>query len=102
MYSACMVALQIRGVDDDVSDALAERARARGQSLQAFLLSLVQEEARRSTDLAILNRLSGRTDGSHMTWEEADQAVADHRAERDRRSERIARTARHAERGGDG
>ena len=97
-----MVALQIRGVDDDVRDALAERARARGQSLQAFLLSLVQEEARRSANLAILDRFSGRTDGSRTTWDEADQAVAQHRAERDRRVGSIARTTGDAEHGTDG
>ena len=97
-----MVALQIRGVDDEVRDALAERARSRGQSLQAFLLSLVQEEARRSANLAILDRFSGRADGSHMTWGEADRAVAQHRAERDRQVGSIARTTGAPERGTDG
>lgn len=78
-----MVALQIRGVDDDVREALAERARARGQSLQAFLLSLVQEEARRSANLTLLDRFAGRHDGSRMTLDEADRAVERERAERD-------------------
>lgn len=77
-----MVALQIRGVDDDVRDALAERARARGQSLQGFLLSLVQEEARRSSNLTVLDQFEGRRDGSRMTPEEADDALEQHRAER--------------------
>ena len=31
--SACVVALQIRDVSDDVRDTLAERARQQGQSL---------------------------------------------------------------------
>lgn len=80
-----MVALQIRGVDDDVRNALAERARARGQSLQAFLLSLVQEEARRSSNLTELDELEGRGDGSRMTLQEADDALEQHRAEREGR-----------------
>ncbi|MGI8592594.1 MAG: FitA-like ribbon-helix-helix domain-containing protein, partial [Nakamurella sp.] len=41
-----MVALQIREVPDDIRQALADRAAARGQSLQSFLLSLVTAEAR--------------------------------------------------------
>lgn len=47
MYSACMsVALQIRDVPDEVRDTLTEEARRRGQSVQAYLLELVQREAR--------------------------------------------------------
>ncbi len=89
-----MVALQIRGVDDAVKDALAERARARGQSLQAFLLSLVQEEARRSSNLAVLDQFEGRCDGSRLTPGEADDALEQHRAERDGRGTDDARPAR--------
>jgi hypothetical protein len=40
------VALQIRDVPEDVRDALAEAAASRGQSMQAYLLDLVAEEAR--------------------------------------------------------
>lgn len=40
------VALQIRNVPDEVRDALVERASQLGQSTQAFLLDLVQREAR--------------------------------------------------------
>ncbi len=78
-----MVALQIRDVPEDIRDALAERARARGQSLQAFLLSLVQDEARRSHNLALLDRFAGRDDGSQLTAGEAADAIAQARAERD-------------------
>ena len=84
MYSACMVALQIRDVPEDVRRILAERARARGQSLQAFLLWLVEEEANRSRNLAILDRFEHRTDGSHLSVAEAQEAVDQARAERDR------------------
>lgn len=40
------VALQIRDVPDDIRDLLAEQARSRGQSLQAYLLDVVTREAR--------------------------------------------------------
>lgn len=47
MYNACMtVALQIRDVPEDVRDALAAAAAQRGQSVQAYLLSLVIREVR--------------------------------------------------------
>lgn len=78
-----MVALQIRDVPDHVRDALAQQARARGQSLQAFLLSLVQAEARRSTNLALLDRFSARDDGSQLSAAEAVDALDSARAERD-------------------
>jgi plasmid stability protein len=40
------VALQIRDVPEEVRDALAQAAAARGQSMQSYLLDLVAEEAR--------------------------------------------------------
>jgi antitoxin FitA len=46
--------LLIRGVPDDVRDALAERAARRGQSLQAYLLELVSADARRNVNLPLL------------------------------------------------
>ncbi len=64
MYLACVVALQIRDVPEDIRKALADRVAARGQSLQSFLLTLVTNEARRSTNLAVLERFSRQDDGS--------------------------------------
>lgn len=78
-----MVALQIRDVPEEVRDALAERARARGQSLQAFLLSVIRDEARRSRNTALLERFADRADGSRLTNAEAADAVSEARAERD-------------------
>ncbi|GAA1235366.1 hypothetical protein GCM10009676_19080 [Prauserella halophila] len=40
-----MTVLTIRDVPDDVKDALARDARERGQSLQAFLLGVLQRQA---------------------------------------------------------
>ena len=78
-----MVALQIRDVPDDVRDALAECARARGQSLQAFLLWLVEEEARRSRNLALLDRFAGRDDGAKVAAEDATASLDEARLARD-------------------
>jgi hypothetical protein len=63
MYNACMaVALQIRNVPDEVRDALVERASQLGQSMQAFLLDLVQREARLARNMQMFERTA-----SHRT-----------------------------------
>jgi plasmid stability protein len=53
------VALQIRNVPDDVRDALAERASQLGKSMQAFLLDLVQREARLARNMQMFERTAG-------------------------------------------
>lgn len=83
-----MVALQIRDVPDDVRQSLAELAAARGQSLQSYLLTLVTDEARRSTNLALLSRFGARQDGSVMSAADAVAALDEARADRDSRSGR--------------
>ena len=77
-----MVAVQIRDVPDHVRRVLADRASARGQSLQAFLLSLLEDEARRAANLALLGGFDGRDDGSHLAADEATAALEDARAPR--------------------
>lgn len=78
-----MVALQIRDVPDDIRQTLAEQAAARGQSLQAFLLTLVTNEARRSTNLAVLERFGARQDGSQLSTAQVTEALDQARAERE-------------------
>ncbi len=78
-----MVALQIRDVPDDVRQTLADRAAARGQSLQSFLLKLITDEARRSTNLALLERFGGRQDGSQLSMTQVTEALDQARAERE-------------------
>ncbi|UNX54778.1 hypothetical protein MF406_00250 [Georgenia sp. TF02-10] len=78
-----MVTLQVPGVPDDVRQALAERARARGQSLQEFVLSLLEDEARGSANLALLNRFADRKDGSRLSVDDATGALESARAGRD-------------------
>lgn len=78
-----MVALQIRDVPDDIRQALAERAAARGQSVQAFLLTLVTDEAHRSSNLAVLERFAGRQDGSQLSSAQVTEALDQARAGRE-------------------
>ena len=78
-----MVALQIRDVSEEVRDALAEQAKARGQSLQAFLLDLVEAQARRPRNAAVLARFSGRSDGTRSGPGEIGSELAALRRERD-------------------
>lgn len=49
------VTLTIRDVPDDTRDLLAQEARRRGQSLQAYLLSLLQRQAAFSRNRVLLN-----------------------------------------------
>ncbi len=78
-----MVALQIRDVPDDIRQTLADLAAARGQSMQSFLLSLVTDEARRSTNLTILERFGSRRDGSRLSTKQVTEALDRARADRE-------------------
>jgi antitoxin FitA len=51
-----MPALHIRDVPDEVLDALRERARSSGRSLNAELVALLSEEARRHRERGTLTR----------------------------------------------
>jgi plasmid stability protein len=57
------VALQIRNVPDEVRDALVERASQLGQSMQAYLLDLVQREARLASNASMFQRTAGSRTG---------------------------------------
>lgn len=52
-----MVAIQVRDVPDDVRDALATEADARGQSLQAFLHDVLEREAKLAGNRAWIMRM---------------------------------------------
>ncbi len=59
MYYACMtVALQIRDVPEEVRDVLADQAAQRGQSMQAYLLELLQRETRALGNIGRFDRLA--------------------------------------------
>lgn len=78
-----MVALQIRDVPEEVRDALAAQARARGKSLQGLLLELVTTEARRARNVALLDQFDSRDDGAHLTDADLLATIEAARAERD-------------------
>lgn len=96
-----MVALQIREVPEEVRDVLAARARAQGRSLQAYLLEVITNEARRSRNAAILEEQRERLEalGVQPTGrEDVLQAIHEGRQERD---ERLLRILDEGRRGGD-
>ncbi|MBT8224297.1 MAG: hypothetical protein HKP61_00710 [Dactylosporangium sp.] len=74
-----MVALQIRDVSDDVRDALVAQAKARGQSLQAYLLELVETQAVRLCNTAVLDGFAGRSDGTRSVPGETAAELAEQR-----------------------
>lgn len=78
-----MVALQIRDVPDEVRDALAERARSAGQSLQGFLLDVVVREASFANNVALVDGLSRQAVGTGVT---VDDVLAARDADRAGRS----------------
>jgi hypothetical protein len=52
-----MAVLTIRDVSDDVKDALAREARERGQSLQAYLLSVLNRQAAFARNRRLLDEI---------------------------------------------
>jgi antitoxin FitA len=76
-----MPSVQIKGVPPEVHKVLRRRAAAAGQSLQEYLLALLEEHARRPTLDEVLRRAGGRAEGS-VPLADAVKAV---RAERDSR-----------------
>ncbi|MET8261790.1 hypothetical protein ACFYPG_29345 [Micromonospora sp. NPDC005553] len=77
-----MVAIQIRDVPEEVRDALAAQAKERGQSLQAYLLELVETQARRLRNTATLDRFAGRSDGTRALPGESSAELTDQREQR--------------------
>jgi len=80
---ACMVALQIREVPEELRDRLSELARQRGQSLQAYLFDVLSDEARRQDNLAVLDRFSKGSYGTRLSPADILGALDAGRAERD-------------------
>ena len=73
--------MQIKNVPFDVHRVLRRRAGAAGQSLQEYLLALLEEHARTPALNEVLGRAGGRAGGSVPLSEAADLL----RAERDSR-----------------
>lgn len=77
-----MVAIQIRNIPDDVRDVLMRRARAKGQSLQAFLRDVVLREASFDNNIAVLDSFASRRASSTVTGQDVLDALDEARAER--------------------
>lgn len=78
-----MVAIQIRNVPPGVRDALAARAARQGQSLQAYLLRLVERDARFERNVHLVAELE---EWSHRVEATSDDALAALEAARDERT----------------
>jgi plasmid stability protein len=77
-----MVAIQIRGVPDEVRDALSRRAHAQGQSLQAFLYDVVVREASFANNIAVLDSLASWRSGSTASAQDVLDVLDEARRER--------------------
>jgi plasmid stability protein len=72
--------LQVRGVPDEARRVLKARAAARGQSLNAYMLDVIDREVARPTVAEVLERAAGRAE---RATESAVDAVRAARAERE-------------------
>jgi antitoxin FitA len=86
MYNAVMVSIQVRGVPEQVRDTLAEVARSRGQSMQAYLLALLEEDARRARNVMLLKRVRETGGGYVAVPGETARELDAVRAGRDQRN----------------
>ena len=80
--------LQIRNVPDEARRALKARAAARGESLNAYLLKLIDREVARPTVGDVLDRAARRAERADVS---ALAAVAESRAQRSDQLERRTR-----------
>ena len=80
-YIACMSSLlQIRDVPEETRRALKARAAARGESLNAYLLQLIEREVARPTVREVLDRAARRAERANVS---ALDGIAAARAERE-------------------
>jgi hypothetical protein len=79
------VVLTVRDVPEDVRDLLAQQARERGQSLQAFLLGILNRQADFCRNLQLLAEISQELDGgmgANQSAPDAADLLSQARAER--------------------
>ncbi|MFY7069165.1 FitA-like ribbon-helix-helix domain-containing protein [Nocardiopsis changdeensis] len=74
-----MSAIQIKDVPDEVREALAAEAKRSGKSLQAYLLALLEKEARFARNRAIVEQTP--LPGAKLTVEEIVAAVREARGD---------------------
>ena len=81
-----MVSIQVRDVPEQVRDTIADMARARGQSMQAYLLALLEEDARRARNVMLLREVRQAGGGYLAAPGETAAELREIRAERDQRN----------------
>lgn len=81
-----MVSVQIRDIPEQVRDTLADVARSRGQSMQTYLRNLLEEDARRAGNIAMLQQLRSIGGGERAEAGAAAEELDAVRNERDRRN----------------
>jgi antitoxin FitA len=74
--------LQIRNVPDEAREALKARAAARGESLNTYLLRLLQRDVARPTVQEVLDRAARRAEQAQGA---AVEVLAEERADREDR-----------------
>jgi len=79
-----MPSVQIKNVPPDVHQILRDRAGKAGQSLQAYLLAQLEEQASKPTIKELFERIGGERSGGKMSLAHAADLV---RADRDARSQ---------------
>lgn len=72
--------LQIRGVPEEARRGLKARAAARGQSLNAYLLDIIERETARPTVAEVLDRAVQRAERANAS---AAEVIAAARGERE-------------------
>jgi len=81
MHNACMTVITIRNVPDELNESIKSLASGAGQSVQQYLLGVLQTQVEKS---AIEDRLSALLDSiprSDVTTAEIVEAVRAHRDE---------------------
>jgi antitoxin FitA len=80
-YDGCMKNVQVRNVPERVHKILRRRAAEAGQSLQEYLLQLLEESAGRPTVKELFARIERRGGGARMG--DTAQLIREIRDERD-------------------
>jgi antitoxin FitA len=78
-----MPSVQIKNVPPDVHQILRERASKAGQSLQAYLLAGLEEQASKPTNKEVFDRINRECSGGDVSFEFATRVI---REDRDARS----------------
>lgn len=81
-----MVNIQVRDVPEQVRDAFAEAARTRGQSMQAYLRNLREEDAQRADNVRLLREVADMGGGHVAVADDAASELAAIRSDRDERN----------------